>query len=56
MFDDKLIVYFNFGLVGLNNGLNIVYGIIIVNEKGILVERVKLVYNNEEFLVGFEEK
>ena len=56
MFDDKSTVYFNPGSVGLNNGSNTVYGIITVNEKGISVERVKLAYNNEEFLAGFEEK
>ena len=37
------------------NGITVV-DIDSPNEKGISVERVKLAYNNEEFLAGFEEK
>lgn len=56
MFDDKSTIYFNPGAVGLNNGSNTVYGIVTINEKGISVERVKLAYDDEEFLAGFKEK
>ena len=32
------------------------YGIVTIDEKGIDIERVKVTYDNEEFLRGFDEK
>ena len=45
----------NLTKVSDKNGITVV-DIDSPNEKGISVERVKLAYNNEEFLAGFEEK
>ncbi|EHJ06632.1 metallophosphoesterase family protein [Staphylococcus simiae] len=56
MFDDKTTIYFNPGSVGLNNGANTVYGIVTISEHGINIERVKLQYDDEEFIKGFKEK
>lgn len=56
LFDDKNKIYFNPGSVGLNNGPNAVYGIVTIDERGIDIERVKVAYDNEEFLKGFDEK
>lgn len=56
MFDDKSTIYFNPGSVGLNNGSNTVYGIVTIDEHEINVERVKLAYDDEEFIAGFKEK
>ena len=56
LFDDKSTIYFNPGAVGLNNGAHTVYGIVTINEQGIAVERVKLDYDEEEFIEGFAEK
>lgn len=55
LFDDKSTIYFNPGAVGLNNGAHTVYGIVTINEQGISVERVKLDYDEEEFIEGFAE-
>ena len=49
-------MYFNPGAVGLNNGSHAVYGIVTVTDTDISLERVKLAYDNEEFLEGFEAK
>jgi putative phosphoesterase len=56
LFDDKSKVYFNPGSVGLNNGAYAVYGIVTIDENEISFERVKIPYDNEEFLRGFKEK
>ena len=56
MFDDKNKMYFNPGSVGLNNGSNAVYGIVTITETDISIERVKVAFDNEEFLEGFEAK
>ncbi|PNZ24097.1 metallophosphoesterase [Staphylococcus petrasii] len=56
LYDDNETIYFNPGSVGLNNGANTVYGIVTVTENRCSVERVKLAYDNEEFLQGFKEK
>ena len=56
MFDDKNKMYFNPGAVGLNNGPHAVYGIVTITDTDISLERVKLAYDNEEFLEGFEAK
>ena len=55
MYDDNNKTYFNPGSVGLNNGKYAVYGIVTINENEFSVERVKLPYDNEEFLQGFDE-
>ena len=56
LYDDNNKTYFNPGSVGLNNGKYAVYGIVTINENEFSVERVKLPYDNEEFLQGFDEK
>lgn len=56
MFDDKSKVYFNPGSVGLNNGAYAVYGIVTIDENEFSFERVKVPYDNEEFIRGFKEK
>lgn len=56
LFDDKKTIYFNPGSVGLNNDDYAVYGIVTINEQDISVERIKVHYDNEEFLLGFKEK
>lgn len=55
-FDDIETIYFNPGSVGLNNGAYAVYGIVEVNNGAINVERVKVPYDNQPFLDGFDEK
>lgn len=55
-FDDIETIYFNPGSVGLNNGAYAVYGIVEVNNDAINVERVKVPYDNQPFLDGFDEK
>ena len=55
MFDDKSKVYFNPGSVGLNNGAYAVYGIVTIDENEFSFERVKVPYDNEEFIRGFKE-
>ena len=55
LYDDNNKTYFNPGSVGLNNGKYAVYGIVTINENEFSVERVKLPYDNEEFLQGFDE-
>nr|WP_263314854.1 metallophosphatase family protein [Mammaliicoccus sp. Marseille-Q6498] len=55
-FDDIETIYFNPGSVGLNNGAYAVYGIIEVADGAINVERVKVPYDNQPFLDGFDEK
>lgn len=56
LFDDKEKIYFNPGAVGLNNGAHAVYGLVTIEEDVISIERVKVAYDNEEFLRGFDEK
>jgi len=56
MFDDKSTVYFNPGSVGLNNSKYAVYGIVTIDENEFSIERVKIPYDNEEFIRGFDEK
>lgn len=56
LYDDQSTVYFNPGSVGLNNGAYAVYGIITIDENEFSIERVKVPYDNEEFLRGFDEK
>ena len=56
LFDDKSTIDFNPGAVGLNNGSYAVYGIVTINGNEIDVERVKVPYDNEEFLRGYVEK
>ncbi|EFU83073.1 phosphodiesterase family protein [Staphylococcus lugdunensis M23590] len=56
LFDDKKKLYFNPGSVGLNNGAYAVYGILTITDSEFSVERIKLPYDNEEFLLGFSEK
>ena len=41
--------------VGLNNGANAVYGIVTINDNEFSIERIKLPYDNEEYLQGFDE-
>ncbi|MBF0795832.1 metallophosphoesterase family protein [Mammaliicoccus lentus] len=55
-FDDIETIYFNPGSVGLNNGAYAVYGIVEVKDGAINVERIKVPYDNQAFLDGFEEK
>lgn len=55
-YDDKSTVYFNPGSVGLNNGAYAVYGIITIDENEFSCERIKVPYDNEEFIRGFTEK
>lgn len=56
LYDDKSTVYFNPGSVGLNNGAYAVYGIVTIEEDEFSFERVKVPYDNEEFIRGFNEK
>ena len=56
LYDDKSTVYFNPGSVGLNNGAYAVYGIVTIDENEFSIERVKVPYDNEEFIRGFDEK
>ena len=56
LFDDKEKIYFNPGAVGLNNGAHAVYGLVTIEEDVISIDRVKVAYDNEEFLRGFDEK
>lgn len=56
LYDDNKTIYFNPGSVGLNNGSNAVYGIVTISENEFSVESIKLPYDNEEFLQGFDEK
>ncbi|WP_239701222.1 metallophosphoesterase family protein [Mammaliicoccus sp. D-M17] len=55
-FDDIETIYFNPGSVGLNNGAYAVYGIVEVKDGAINVERIKVPYDNQPFLDGFDEK
>lgn len=55
-FDDIDTIYFNPGSVGLNNGAYAVYGLVEVKDGAINVERIKVPYDNQPFLDGFEEK
>lgn len=50
LFDDKEKIYFNPGAVGLNNGAHAVYGLVTIEEDVISIDRVKVAYDNEEFL------
>ncbi|MCD8911039.1 metallophosphatase family protein [Staphylococcus gallinarum] len=56
LFDDKSTIYFNPGSVGLNNGAYAVYGIVTIDDNEIACDRIKVPYDNEEFLKGFDEK
>ena len=56
LYDDNKTIYFNPGAVGLNNGANAVYGIVTINDNEFSIERIKLPYDNEEYLQGFDEK
>ena len=56
MYDDKETIYFNPGSVGLNNGAYASYGLVTINENEFSIERVKVPYDNEEFIAGFDEK
>ena len=56
LYGDKSTVYFNPGSVGLNNGAYAVYGIVTIDENEFSIERVKVPYDNEEFIRGFDEK
>ena len=55
LYDDNKTIYFNPGAVGLNNGANAVYGIVTINDNEFSIERIKLPYDNEEYLQGFDE-
>lgn len=55
-FDEIETIYFNPGSVGLNNGAYAVYGIVEVKDGAINVERVKVPYDNQPFLEGFDDK
>ena len=52
LYDDNKTIYFNPGAVGLNNGANAVYGIVTINDNEFSIERIKLPYDNEEYLQG----
>ena len=56
LYDDNKTIYFNPGAVGLNNGAHAVYGIVTINDNEFSIERIKLPYDNEEYLQGFDEK
>ena len=51
LYDDNKTIYFNPG-AGLNNGANAVYGIVTINDNEFSIERIKLPYDNEEYLQG----
>ncbi|GGI40741.1 metallophosphoesterase family protein [Mammaliicoccus stepanovicii] len=55
-FDDIETIYFNPGSVGLNNGAYAVYGLVEIKDGAINVERIKVPYDNQPFLDGFDEK
>ena len=56
MVTTTLYIYINPGSVGLNNGAYAVYGIVTIDENEFSIERVKVPYDNEEFIRGFDEK
>ena len=48
--------YFNPGSAGLNRAPYTVYGIVTITPEQFNVEQVRVVYDNERFIDGFETK